>query len=69
MTLPDERYRAINRAREFLRDLMDPSKTKRIPKAIRREAYYVLKHYPWEMYVDDLAEASPEILQKPKGKE
>ena len=46
MTLPDERTRAILWARAFLLDLMDPAKTPRVPRAIRRRAYSVLKHYP-----------------------
>ena len=66
MTLPDERYRAIIRARDFLRDLLDPKKTPKVPKKIRREAYYALKHFPWDMEIDYLAEKSPEILEKPK---
>lgn len=44
--MPDERYRAVNNVREFLRDLLDPKKTPKVPKWIRKEAYYCLKHYP-----------------------
>lgn len=46
MTLPNERYRAIKNAREFLRSLLDPKSTPGVPKKIRMAAYYVLKHYP-----------------------
>lgn len=46
MTLPFERVNAIVNARQFLRDLLDPKKTPRVPRKIRREAYYVLKHFP-----------------------
>ncbi len=51
MTIPSERTRAVNYTREFLRDLMDPKKTPRVPKDIRVRASRLLKHYPgsWEM--------------------
>lgn len=62
MTLPCERRNALNSVREFLRSLLDPKQTPKIPKAIRRKAYYRLKHYPSEHEVDRLAEASPDIL-------
>lgn len=62
MTLPDERYRAIKAAREFLRDLLDPSKTKRVPKAVRQRAYAVLKHFPGEYDTYQLARKAPDIL-------
>jgi len=48
MTLPDERYRAIKMAREFLWSLLDRSATPRVPKEIRLRARSVLKHYPGE---------------------
>jgi hypothetical protein len=46
MTLPYERTRAVNHTREFLFDLTDPKKTPRLPKYIRQQAYYLLRHYP-----------------------
>ena len=46
MTLPNERSRAILNAREFLRSLLDPKQTPKVPRAIRRAAGNVLKHYP-----------------------
>lgn len=66
MTLPDERYRAIIRARNFLQDLLDPKKTPRVPRKIRDEAYSALKHFPWNLHIDYIAEKVPEILEKPK---
>jgi hypothetical protein len=47
MTLPDERTRAVHAAREFLLDLLDPTKTPRVPRDIRLRAHSVLRHYPW----------------------
>lgn len=46
MTVPTERYNSINNAREFLRSLLDPKLTPRVPKAIRRQAYWALRHFP-----------------------
>lgn len=48
ITLPDERYRAVRYAREFLRDLLDPKATPKVPSHIRRQAYWVLRHFPGE---------------------
>ena len=46
MTLPNERTNAILNTRQFLLNLLDPKKTPKVPKKIRKEAYYLLKHYP-----------------------
>lgn len=46
MTLPDERRRAIQATREFLRSLLDPKETPRVPREVRLEARRCLKHYP-----------------------
>ncbi len=67
MTLPNERTRAIINTREFLRRLLDPKKTPKIPKAIRREAYYLLKHYPWDLDLNVIAKTLPGILGKING--
>jgi hypothetical protein len=58
MTLPDERYRAVSYARQFLYDLMDPSQTPRVPKAIRERARTILRHFPME---SDMIQASREV--------
>jgi len=62
MTMPDERTRAIRYAHDFLRDLLNPQKTPRVPREVRERARSVLKHYPWPMYVDRLVEIAPDIL-------
>lgn len=46
MTLPDERWRSIEQARQFMLRLLDPKQTPRVPKAIRLEARARVKHYP-----------------------
>ena len=65
MTLPYERYNAIKRTEEFLKDLMDPKKTPRVPKTIRKQAYYCLRHYPGGYNLDLLATKCPDIIQTP----
>lgn len=66
MTLPYERTHSLHNVREFLRDLLDPKKTPRIPLAIRRHARAVLKHYPTPMDVERLIEKCPEIVGETK---
>ena len=46
MTLPEERWHSIERARTFMRSLLDPKLTPGVPRAIRVEARARLKHYP-----------------------
>ena len=64
MTLPDERYRAVQQAERLLRELCDPKRTPRIPAAIRDRARGALRHYPstWDML--RTAEACPDIFQE-----
>lgn len=62
MTLPDERYRAIKQTQQFLQDLMDPKKTPRVPRAIRKQAYSLLRHYPDSWHLERLAEKSPDVI-------
>ncbi len=63
MTLPNERFRAVNNAREFLRSLLDPKKTPRVPEAIRKQAYYVLKHYPGDLEMRHVAMKAPNVFK------
>lgn len=64
MTLPDERYRAVRMAREFLYDLCDTRKTPGIPKRIREQARGVLRHYPSDWEMSRAAEAVPDVFQE-----
>lgn len=65
MTLPDERLRALRSAREFLLALLTPSETPKVPRAVRRWASRVLKHYPGQFDIDRLA--SHPLLRKERG--
>lgn len=49
MTMPHERTRAVICAREFLRELADPTVTPGLPVAIRSRAQTLLRHYPSPM--------------------
>lgn len=62
MTLPDERYRAVMFARNFLYDLCDSKKTPGVSKAIRDQARHVLRHYPDEWNMQQAAESAPEVF-------
>lgn len=53
MTLPSERYNAVRRTRDFLRQLLDPKVTPKVPKNIRNQASALLKHYPGDMDLKD----------------
>ena len=63
VTLPDERYRAVIRAEQFLRDLCDPSKTPRVPKDIRIRASGILRHYPGSWDMDRAAHSAPSVFE------
>lgn len=64
MTLPNERSRAIHNTREFLRALLDPKKTPRLPTKLRKEAYYCLKHFPHDFEINDVADSHPDTFGK-----
>ena len=64
MTLPDERYRAIMQAKEFLTRLSFSSEIKRVPLAVRQEARRLLRHYPSEYDLDQIEQHAPHVVQQ-----
>ena len=56
MTVPVERTNAVVRTESFLKDLLDPKKTPRVPKAIRQQASRLLRHYPSKFDMDTIAD-------------
>ena len=66
MSLPRERTNSIKQARDFLRDLLDPKKTPRIPKEIRRRAYSALRHFPTDLDVGYAADGAPGVFGHPE---
>jgi hypothetical protein len=63
MTLPDERYRAVRMARQFLLDLCSPEKTPKVPAIIRNQARGILRHYPSDYEMDRVSEKAPDVFQ------
>jgi len=64
MTLPDERYRALKQSKKLLEELCDPGKTPRVPSIIRDRARGILRHYPSDYELDQIATNSPDLLDK-----
>ncbi len=64
MTLPDERYRAVQQAERLLKDLCDPSVTPRVPKTVRQRAAGCLRHYPGSWDMQRAAAQCPDIFQE-----
>lgn len=62
MTLPYERSIALHNTREFLRSLLDKSKTPRVPKDIRQQAYWCLRHFPANFEVNIAGSKCPEVF-------
>jgi hypothetical protein len=63
MTLPDERYRAIKYAAEFMQRLAG-GEYPRVPKAVRGEAASILRHYPGEYDLKQIEQFAPHIVQQ-----
>ena len=61
MTLPDERYRAVIQTEKFLQELLA---TPRIPKAVKDQARWCLRHYPNSWDMEHAANFAPTIFQK-----
>lgn len=55
MTLPDERYSALVTTRQFLRDLLDPKVTPKVPSLVREGAARCLRHYPSSHDLEQIA--------------
>ena len=63
MTLPDERYRAVKWATQFLSRLAG-GEYPRVPKAVRDEARSILRHYPLDWDMKQAADAAPHVFQE-----
>jgi len=61
VTLPDERYRAVQYAQQFLARLAGGDYP-RVPKAVREEARSILRHYPLWYDMQRAAEAAPDVF-------
>lgn len=56
MTVPCERTNAVIYTESFLKDLLDPKVTPRVPRAIRQRASSLLRHYPSKWHMEVIAE-------------
>jgi len=63
MTLPDERYRAVKYAQDFLSRLAG-GQYARVPKAVRDEARSILRHYPSQWDMQRTALQAPDVFQE-----
>jgi hypothetical protein len=61
MTIPYERTRAILETRRFLRELVNPGDTPRVPKAVRDEALRLLRHYPGYLEIELAHKSLPHL--------
>lgn len=68
MTTRDERTRALISADAFLKALLSPRATARVPKEVRDSARRVLRHFPSLYEFQELVEAEarhvPEVMQR-----
>lgn len=73
MTVPCERTRAVIYTENFLKDLLDPKKTPKVPKSIRLRASSLLRHYPTKFEMDLIADredgTQPDYGMKVFGKD
>jgi hypothetical protein len=59
MTLPDERYRAVVQTQKFLVEILN---TPRVPRAIKDQARWCLRHYPSDWDMKRAAENCPDVF-------
>lgn len=64
MTLPDERYRSLKQSKKLLEELCDPGKTPRVPSIVRDRARGILKHFPNDYELEQIANSCPDLLDK-----
>jgi len=63
LTLPDERYRAVKATAEFLQRLAG-GEIPRVPKAVRDDARWLLRHYPNQFDLRSAAQQAPDVFQE-----
>ena len=61
MTMPDERFRAVVKTREFLQEILT---TPRVPKNIKDGARWCLRHYPSDWDMQRTALQAPDVFQE-----
>lgn len=61
MTIPKERSMAIENAELFLRDLLNPKATPKVPREVRERARRVLRHFPSRFEMMLAKKKNPEL--------
>ena len=56
MTLPSEEKWTLEQIKTFLRSLLYPIETPRVPLKIRKEAQRLLRHFPYQYRIDKFFE-------------
>ena len=69
MTMPIERYWSISNTREFLYALLDPKKTPKVPKYVRKHAAACLRHYPTGLDMEMARTKAPKVFGHLSSKE
>jgi hypothetical protein len=65
MTLPDERYRAIQQTADFLLKLVgDRDSYPRVPRKVREDAAALLRHFPTYYDLKRMEAAAPDVVQE-----
>jgi hypothetical protein len=64
MTIPSERYRALVAGKQLLLDLCNSKSTENVPSNIRQRARDVLRHYPFDIDIEIIAEKIPQLYKK-----
>lgn len=62
MTVPVERTRALVNTHGFLKDLLNPTITPRVPKDIRETAKWLLRHFPEPSTVKYAHDLCPQLF-------
>lgn len=65
MTIARERSRSLQHARAFLRELLVAKRSPRVPKYIREEARWCLRHFPSDLDINRVARMYVGLLDKP----
>ena len=64
MTVPVERTNAVINTQKFLLELLDPKKTPRVPRSVRKQAVHLLRHYPSEFDMSMIADREDGVGNK-----
>jgi hypothetical protein len=67
MTLPNEWFISMRKNREFLFELLNPEKTPKVPKEVRKRASECLKHFPMKPEIDEIESIYNDFIKNKKN--